>query len=134
MISWTKEPKFELINDGLYDSFVCVSFGSVNLNGLVLVFQEGWITDMTTIPTYLQSIVQKIGPHSPAVIIHDLLLDSGFLRDEARYWLDEQLKMLDRVSFFKRKTIVTGIAVNDWCRKMLPWSVNPKIKRNILAS
>lgn len=114
-IEWIKKPVLELINDDQYETFRCSHYGCVMLHGRVglprkLEFHLGWRTDITSVPRPLRWLIPQIGPHAPAAILHDRLLDEGVPRRMARRWARIQLDQLkDRVSRFRRMAIMAGI-------------------------
>ena len=112
MIAWIREPRFELINDGSYNRFLCTSYGIVRLDNKDVLIPTGWRTDMTSVPAWGRSLVPQLGAHAPAVLLHDRLLDLGYPRKEARRWLAAQLALLPRVKR-RRFAIVAGVWLFD---------------------
>jgi hypothetical protein len=118
-IVWISIPQFELIEGaGDYNTFKCVKAGSVKLGGELIEFEIGWISDMTSSPLWAHSFVPQLGPHAPAVIIHDKLLDMGRPRKEARFWLNKQLLILKRVTPTRRSLIVSGVWFYDMKKRL----------------
>ncbi len=111
-IKWIKRPTFQLINDGEYKNFICCEYGIVLLDGKEIYFPTGWITDITSTPRLLYSIVPQIGHHSPAAILHDRLLELGS-RKEARKWMGIQLEELENVSIIRRWLMCSGVWLWD---------------------
>lgn len=110
MITWTQQPRFEIIeNDGRWDRFVCVAAGLAEVNGHQIYFPLDWITDAASVPKLLRSIVDQLGPHLPAVLIHDRMLELGYPRKVARAALVAQLKELRQVTRFRRFAITVGV-------------------------
>lgn len=107
-ITWKKIPIFQLINDDTYNTFICVEKGSVLLGDFELDFPVGWITDISSVPPILSSFLPQIGPHSPAAILHDRLLEVG-TRKNARKWMLIQLKELKKISRARRWFMYFGV-------------------------
>jgi Protein of unknown function (DUF1353) len=107
-ITWKKIPTFQLINDETYHTFICVGDGLVVLGDVELDFPIGWTTDITSTPQCFAGFISQIGPHSPAAIIHDRLLEK-FPREYARKWMYIQLKELRKVSPISRWLMYLGV-------------------------
>lgn len=112
-ISWVVEPKFRVVHDGLYNRFSCVEAGRISLGGELIDFDFGWTTDFTTGNWFTFIFVPQLGPHVPAALIHDLLLDLGRPRAEARKWMRTQLRLLENVPWWRRILMPLGIRVYD---------------------
>jgi hypothetical protein len=114
-ILWLEKPKFELVDDDeLYVFFVCTKRGLALLGDSTRVeFELGWRTDVTSTPSFLSPIVPKLGPHAPAALLHDRLLDLGFPRAYARKWMRNQLKALRKVEKWRKWAMHAGVWVYD---------------------
>lgn len=123
-ILWSKRPEFCLVNDGYYQTVVCVVDGCVELGDspLVVTFPVGWKTDVTSTPWFLHSLLSQLGPHSPAAILHDRLLDLGMHREIARYWMVMQLHQLPLVNPWRRRIMHAGVWFFDKILYRLPKS------------
>lgn len=99
--------------DGQFNRHVCIEAALVTLDGEEIHFPVGWITDFASVPWYAQSILPQIGPHGPAALIHDRLLDLDWERDLARFWLQEQLKELDDVHPARKFVMPKGVWLWD---------------------
>jgi len=116
--AWIEEPIFTLINDGWYRTHECTKSGSViysDVNGdrLEIKFDKGWATDFTSSPLWARSFLAQSGPHLPAALIHDWLLDKGFDRDFSRKLMSLQLKELPNVKPFIRRRMVSSVWFYD---------------------
>ena len=113
-IEWIQIPEFKLLeNEGHWDHFIVVKEGSVRIDGKVIKFPKGWITDVTSSPKWSRGIVDQIGPHSPAALIHDRLLDLNYDRKYARSVMLEQLKNSKRVNPIVRWWMWFGVWLYD---------------------
>lgn len=121
MIKWEKIPRFEIIgDDDMWNTFKCVSDGKAFFNDIEIVFEIGWKTDIASVPWWGRSFLAQIGPHSPAALIHDKLLEMGVERDLARRAMEEQLKMSPKVIKIHRKLMIWGVAFYDLWSKIVP--------------
>lgn len=118
MITWLAEPDCRLIKgDGHWNTFRCVTPGAVMLDDVVVEFPLGWVTDATSSPVWARSLLPQLGAHVPAALLHDRLLDLGWPRATARYWMNEQLRELTLVSRARRWRMVSGVWLYDQTQK-----------------
>lgn len=113
MIEWINKPRFEVLDDGNYNRFVCTKAGRVVLGNTPLEFPVGWVTDFTTGNVFTRIFLPQLGPHTPAALIHDRLLDLGQPRAEARKWMRLQLDLLPKVKRHRRILMPLGVRVYD---------------------
>jgi hypothetical protein len=113
MIDWIREPRFELINGGSYNRFICTSYGIVRIDNKDILIPTGWRTDMTSVPAWGRGFVPQLGAHAPAVLVHDRLLDLGYPRKEARRNMIEQLDLLPRVKWWRKWLLINGVRLYD---------------------
>lgn len=117
-VRWVKAPVFKTIpNGGRYNRNECICSGEVVLtpeNGtqVKVDFPLGWQTDFTTRPRWARLLIDQTGPHIPAIIIHDRLLETHS-RDFARKAMAAQLKALVLVPKWQRRAAVFGVFLND---------------------
>lgn len=117
-IVWVTEPEFALINaDSNFNRFRCIKAGEVQLRDVGSIkFELDWVTDVTTSPWYAQWLVPQLGPHAPAALLHDKLLELGFPRAEARRWMVKQLRLLPKVSRLRKISMTAGVAALDFVK------------------
>lgn len=113
---WHSVPVFVVIaNGGKWNKFECVKSGHcTSASGQDLHFKIGWVMDGASVPSFARSFVHQLGPHLPAVIIHDIMLNRGFRRNLARYDLISQLKELPRVNWFTLQLFRAFITMFDF--------------------
>ena len=113
-VEWVVEPRFRLNHeDRRYENFWCYHAGQAILHDgdtqIVVDFEVGWKTDITSSPLLFQALVPQTGPHAPAAVLHDRLLDMGLPRAEARRWMWIQLQQLELVSKSRRRVMYAGV-------------------------
>jgi hypothetical protein len=113
MIVWIREPRFELINGGSYNRFLCTSYGIVRIDNKNTLIPTGWRTDMTSVPAWGRGFVPQLGAHAPAVLLHDYLLDLGWPREAAKRVFIEQLNLLPQVKRWRKWLLVGGVTLYD---------------------
>jgi Protein of unknown function (DUF1353) len=114
LVTWSVQPVFSLINDGYFNQMICTTAGEARLgHDRSLVFPLGWRTDITSTPWYFSSLLSQLGPHAPAAIIHDRLLNLGFSRAYAWKWMRLQLRQLPRVTRPRRWFMLGGTWLYD---------------------
>jgi len=127
IIRWLDNPRFELItDDGQCNRFRCVEEGLATLGGNMSVrFPKGWISDVTSTPLLLHPFLPQLGPHAPAALLHDRLLNLGKKRSLARLWMWRQLKQLDNVTRSRRYVMFLGVWIWDHFTKVYPENTTP---------
>ena len=112
-ITWVAEPEFRLVNeDQMYSTFECVKRGEVELsNGVTVVFELDWRTDVTSTPGWLRGALPQLGPQA---LLHDRLLEAGMSRHTARKWMLRQLELLPNVSRLRRHIMHAGVWIGDY--------------------
>lgn len=111
---------FRLVNDGHYRTVECIHAGRAEFgDGTMVDFPLGWGTDITSTPWFLHSLIPQLGPHAPAAILHDRLLDLGVPRKIARRWMRRQLQQLPLVNPWRKFGMIAGV----WCFDtfVIPW-------------
>lgn len=113
-VLWPVEPQFRLNQlDRMYQDFWCDEAGQAILvdgdNQLVVKFDYGWPTDISSTPSIFRVFVPQTGPHAPAAVLHDRLLGLGMDRAVARKWMHTQLLHLDKVTKFRRRSMYVGV-------------------------
>lgn len=113
-IRWVAKPVFELIeNEGNWDKFITVREGIVVVNDEIIRFPIGWVTDITSSPLWARGFVGQLGPHSPAALIHDRLLETGHSRKYSRQVMKKQLDLLEKVGKLTKWWMFCGVWVYD---------------------
>lgn len=114
MIEWEKIPRFEIVgDDDTWNTFICISSGRASFEGIEIIFEEGWITDIASVPWWARSFIPQIGPHSPAALVHDKLLNMGIKREIARQAMVSQLERSPKVNNFQKWLMETMVAIYD---------------------
>ena len=104
----------------MFNRHICREPGTAVLDDEILVeFPVGWVTDMTSSPWWARTFVPQLGPHVPAVLLHDRLLNLDYDRDTCRFWLREQLKLLPKVPRRHYLFIVAGTTCYDYLLKFI---------------
>lgn len=126
-VEWAPAPVVELMMDGDYDKFQCVKAGRAILGGSddVVDFPKGWVTDVTSSPLILRPLVPQLGPHAPAALLHDRMLETGRKRSQARKWMWRQLKQLPKVCLGRRYAMFIGVWIWDLFRPHRPENQSP---------
>lgn len=117
-VTWLTTPRFEIVsNDGMWDTFICFQEGAFDIDGARHCIPVGYVTDFASVPPTLRSFLSQTGKHSPAALVHDLLLDKGADRDYARKAMVSTLRGLDAVSPTRRNLMHLGVWSYDlWLR------------------
>lgn len=114
VIRWQARPRFELLPwGGLYNRYQALTAGAVLVDGVVISFPKGWVTDITSSPWWAYSIIAQTGPHAPAALLHDRLLELGYARSYARSVMAMQLRLLVRVHPVHRALMIAGVWLHD---------------------
>lgn len=114
-VVWLERPEFELIQDDhRFNKFRCFVPGRAKLSdGRVVEFEIGWVTDVTSAPTIMAIVLAQLGPHAPAALLHDKLLELGLPRKYARRWMKVQLSQLDNVKKWRKHAMYYGVYFYD---------------------
>lgn len=117
-VLWPVEPRFHLNHeDRRYQDFHCGEPGQAILadgdRQLIVKFDLDWPTDIASTPLIFQIFVPQIGPHSPAAILHDRLIEMGMKRSVARRWMWIQLQALPLVPKWRRYAMYAGVWLWD---------------------
>ena len=98
-------------------------WGYLTLEGVPIAPPDGFVTDYASIPFWLQWLIPRDGPHSPAAVIHDWLYRSGRVggfridRGEADELFVECLQALGGRSS-RLLALYAGVRVGGWW----PWA------------
>lgn len=118
-IWWVSSPDFGLYcDDQMYDKVICTRRGLARLvepggDYLEVDFPEGWVSDVTSSPLAFRMLVPQLGPHAPAAILHDRLLNTGFARGDARRWMWVCLSGLHQAHWLRRFAMYAGVLCWD---------------------
>lgn len=127
-ITWISFPRLELYTtDNKHNTLECFYPGSCILREkgkrrTVVDFPLGWRTDVTTTPAPF--LLRQLGPHGPAAVLHDRLLQIFEDREEARKWTKVQLDILveqGHVCPFHSGIMMSGLFLFDKAVKIMPW-------------
>ena len=120
-LEWLAIPRFALLPaDGHWNKFECIRSGAVSYNGEIIDFPIGWTTDVTSSPPWGRSFLSQLGPHAPAALLHDRLLDLNYVRAYARKAMVYQLRLLELVVPWRLQLMAAGVWVGGQWRKIKP--------------
>jgi len=125
-VGFTTPLDARLLADGkwrLIEPFVY--YRTNNTGDRVLVF-EGFVTDFASIPKIFRNLIDIVGRHGKAAVIHDFLYFSGKRsRKEADDIFLEGMVVL-QVGYFKRYAMYWGVRSFGWAA----WNEHRKRKEN----
>ena len=78
---------------------------------ILITIPAGYCTDFASIPRFFHRVLNPVGPHGKAAVVHDWLCDGGdkrFNYIDAANVFDEGMRVLN-VKPWKRKTMVRAV-------------------------
>ena len=116
-VVWRRVPTLQLINDDFsFNKFIVTSGGIAIWRGEAIVFPKGWVTDVASTPVWARGLFPQLGPHSPAALLHDRMLDTGRERSLARTAMLDCLNSLSIGIIVKASMYVAVFLWDQWVR------------------
>jgi hypothetical protein len=112
---WVTRPAFAKVGK---DRWVVSRAGEFKWHGVGFRIDEGWRTDLASSPKLFRWLVPRDGAHAFAAALHDVALEAGWDRDEARELMVEGLcEDRDTISVWRRLAMIVGVwAYDRWAQ------------------